>query len=203
MPTWLCIPGGLALDEWSHHRGYLGHEDLFCIVSVYFCHLFLISSASVRLIPFLSFIVPIFAWKFLLVSLIFLKRFVVFPILLFSTISLHWLLRKAFLSLLAILWNSAFRWVYLSFIFGGSEDKASACNAGDPVRSLGWEAPLEKEMATHSSILAWWISWTEEPGGLQSTGSKRVGHDWVTSLHFTSSFLFSFAFCFSSFHSYL
>ena len=45
------------------------------------------------------------------------------------------------------------------------------------VRSLGQEDPLEKEMATHSSILAWRIPWTEEPGGLQSTGSPRVGHD--------------------------
>ena len=45
------------------------------------------------------------------------------------------------------------------------------------VLSLGWEDPLEKEMATHSSILAWKISWTEEPGGLQSMGSQRVGHD--------------------------
>ena len=45
------------------------------------------------------------------------------------------------------------------------------------VRSLGWEDPLEKEMATHSSILAWKIPWTEEPGGLQSMGSQRVGHD--------------------------
>jgi len=45
------------------------------------------------------------------------------------------------------------------------------------VRSLGWEDALEKEMATHSSILAWKISWTEEPGGLQSMGSQRVGHD--------------------------
>ena len=49
------------------------------------------------------------------------------------------------------------------------------------VRSLGREDHLEKEMATHSSILAWRISWMEEPGGLQSTGSQRVGHDWVTS----------------------
>ena len=48
------------------------------------------------------------------------------------------------------------------------------------VRSLGWEDPVEKEMATHSSILTWKISWTEEPGGLQSTGLQRVGHDWVT-----------------------
>ena len=45
------------------------------------------------------------------------------------------------------------------------------------VRSLGLEDPLEKEMATHSSILAWRIPWTEEPGRLQSTGSQRVGHD--------------------------
>ena len=50
------------------------------------------------------------------------------------------------------------------------------------VRSLGREDPLEKEMATHSSILAWRIPWTEEPGGLPSTGSQRVGHDWATSL---------------------
>ena len=45
------------------------------------------------------------------------------------------------------------------------------------VQSLGWEDPLEKEMATRSSILAWRIPWTEEPGGLQSMGSQRIGHD--------------------------
>ena len=45
------------------------------------------------------------------------------------------------------------------------------------VRSLGGEDPLEKEMATHSSILAWEIPWTEKPGGLQSMGLQRVGHD--------------------------
>ena len=45
------------------------------------------------------------------------------------------------------------------------------------VRSLGQEDPLEKEMATHSSTLAWKISWTEEPGRLQSMGSQRVGHN--------------------------
>ena len=48
------------------------------------------------------------------------------------------------------------------------------------VRSLGWEDPLEKEMTTHSSILAWKIPWTEEPSRLQSMGSQRVGHDSVT-----------------------
>ena len=46
-----------------------------------------------------------------------------------------------------------------------------------PVRSLRWEDPLEKEMAIHSSTIAWKIPWTEEPGGLQSMGSQRVGHD--------------------------
>ena len=71
--------------------------------SVYYCHLFLISSASVMSIQFLSFIEPIFAWNVPLESLIFLKRSLVFPILLFSSISLHWSLRKAFLFLLAIL----------------------------------------------------------------------------------------------------
>ena len=85
----------------------------FLYSSVYSCYLFLISSASVRFIPFLSFIEPIFAWHVPLVFLILLKRSLVFPILLFS--SLHWSRRKVFLSLLSILWNSAFRWVFLSF----------------------------------------------------------------------------------------
>ena len=87
----------------------------FLYGSVYSLHLFLMSSASVRSIPFLSFIEPIFAWNVPLVSLIFLMRSPVFPILLFSSTSLHWSLRKTFLSLLAIIWNSAFKWVYLSF----------------------------------------------------------------------------------------
>ena len=50
-------------------------------------------------------------------------------------------------------------------------------NAGNAGRSLGLEEPLEKEMATHSSVLTWRIPWTEEPGGLQSMGSQRVGRD--------------------------
>ena len=45
------------------------------------------------------------------------------------------------------------------------------------VRSLGWEDPLENDMATHSNILAWRIPWAEEPGGLQSMGLQRVGYD--------------------------
>ena len=60
---------------------------------------------------------------------------------------------------------------------GGSEVKASAWNVGDLGSSLGQEDPLEKEMATHSSTLAWRIPWREEPGRLQSMGSQRVRHD--------------------------
>ena len=55
-------------------------------------------------------------------------------------------------------------------------------------QSLGQEDPLEKEVATHSSIIAWEIPWTEEPGGLQSTGSQRLEHNWLTNtltLHFS------------------
>ena len=54
----------------------------------------------------------------------------------------------------------------------GSDGKECACNVGDPR-----ENTLEKGMATHSNILAWRISWTEEPGRLQSTGSQRITHD--------------------------
>ena len=60
---------------------------------------------------------------------------------------------------------------------GGSDGKESACNARDPGSIPVWEDPVEKEMATHSSILAWKIPWTEEPGGLQSNGLQRVGQD--------------------------
>ena len=51
------------------------------------------------------------------------------------------------------------------------------------VQALGWEDPLEKGMATHSSILAWRIPWTEKPGGLQFVGLQRVGHNWATNTH--------------------
>ena len=102
---WVIIPSWLS-GSW---RSFLYSS------SVYSYHLFLISSASFRSIPFLSFIETIFAWNVPLVSLIFLKRSLIFPILLFSSISFHWSLRKAFLSVLVILWNSAFKWEYLSF----------------------------------------------------------------------------------------
>ena len=56
------------------------------------------------------------------------------------------------------------------------------------VQSLGWEDPLEKGMATHPRILAWRIPWTEEPGDLQSMGSQRVGHNWMTNIFTLSLF---------------
>ena len=93
---WVITPSSLS-GSW---RSFLYSS------SVYSYHLFLISSASVRSIPFLCSIEPIFAWNVPLVSLIFLKRSLVFPILLFSSVSLHSSLRKAFLSLLAVLWYS-------------------------------------------------------------------------------------------------
>ena len=89
-------------------------ELFFC---VYSCYLFLMPSASDRCLLFWSFIVRIFAWNIPLVSPIFLKRSLIFLILSFSSISLHWSPRKVFLSPLAILWNSSFRQVYLFFSF--------------------------------------------------------------------------------------
>ena len=68
---------------------------------------------------------------------------------------------------------------------GGSDVKRLPTMQETQVQSLGREDLLEKEMATHSSTLAWKIPWMEEPGGPQSKGLQRVGHDWVTSLHFT------------------
>ena len=65
-----------------------------------------------------------------------------------------------------------YKWGFPCF----SDPKESACNVGDVVRSLGWEDPLEKGMATHSSIFAWRIPWTEESGKVQSMGSQTIGH---------------------------
>ena len=87
---------------------------IFLYSSLFSCHLFLVSSVFVRSMPFLSFIVPIFAWYIPLVSLIFLKG----SRLSHSIVFLHFfafIMEVGFLSLLPILWNLAFRWVYLSF----------------------------------------------------------------------------------------
>ena len=63
---------------------------------------------------------------------------------------------------------------------GGSDSKEFACSAGDPGFILGQENPLEKGTATHSSIFAWRIPWTEKPGRIQPMGLQRVGHEWAT-----------------------
>ena len=57
------------------------------------------------------------------------------------------------------------------------QEPTCQCRRQKRVLSVGWEDPLEEVMATHSSILAWKIPWTKEPGGLESIGSQRVGHD--------------------------
>ena len=79
-----------------------------------------------------------------------------------------------------------FEWTYVSHITsfllyiavpGGSTVKNLPTMWKNWVRCLGWEDSLEEGMATHSTTVAWRIPWTEEPGGLQSVGLKRVGHD--------------------------
>ena len=81
-------------------------------------------------------------------------------------------------------WVTELNWTELSTLKwgfpGGSGSKEPVCNDWDWVWSLGQEDPLEKEMATHSSVLAWRIPWTEEPGRLQSMGSQNVRHNWAT-----------------------
>ena len=71
------------------------------------------------------------------------------------------------------------------------------------VQSLGWEDTLEKEMATHSSTLAWKIPWMEKPGGIQSMGLQWVGHDWATSLCFHNWLKTHTAYWQPSIHSFL
>ena len=66
----------------------------------------------------------------------------------------------------------------VSYLFpGDSDDKESACSAGDQVQSLDWEDPLEKGMATHSNIFDWKIPWTEESGRLPFMGLQRIRYD--------------------------
>ena len=185
--TWLRIPGCLALGEWSHHHGYLGHWDLFLYSSVYSCHLFLISFASVKSIPLLSFIVPIFA------SSLGISNFLE-DISSLSSISLHWSPRKAFLSLLAILCNSAFRGLYPSFfplplvsLLFSAICKASLDNhfaflyffllgmfSFTAVYTMSWTS-------THSSsgTLSDLIPWIYLPLPLYSHRGFDLGHTWM------------------------
>ena len=143
--------------------------------SVYSCHLFLVISVSLSSLLYLSFIVLVFSWNVPMISPVFQKNSLVFPTLLFFSISLHCSLKKAFLCLLAVLWNSALSRVYLpsplpfTFLLSSTVCEASSDNPGGSdsknppamqetwVQSLGCTDPLEEGMATHSGILAWRI----------------------------------------------
>ena len=84
---------------------------------------------------------------------------------------------------IVLLYSTTFtRFVYLEIPNGSAVKNLPAMKEGweMQVRSLGWEVPLEEEMATHCSILAWEIPWTKEPGGLLSIGWQRVRHDWLS-----------------------
>ena len=96
-------------------------------------------------------------------------------------------------------------WLCLFILSGVISVKRLSTMQETRVRALGWEDPLEKETAIHSSTSAWKIPWTEEPGRLQSVGSQRVGHNWATSLslspsptwgvHLSASYFFAFSYC--------
>ena len=114
LKTLLTSPTRISGSRWVTTPLWLSRSlRPFLYSSVFSCHLFLISSTSARSLLFLSFIVPILAWNVPLISSVSLNSSLVFPILLFSSISLHCSFKKSFLSLLASLWNSAFSWVNL------------------------------------------------------------------------------------------
>ena len=93
--------------------------------------------------------------------------------------ALYFVLRWKYLEWLTVLWLPVYFWV--STLVAQMIEHLPTMRETQ-VQSLGWEDPLRKEMATHSSTLAWKIPWTEKPGRLQSMGSQRIGHDWATSL---------------------
>ena len=101
-------------SRWVTTSWLSGSLRSFLYSSSMYCCYFLIFCASLRSLLSLSFIVPILAWNIPLISLIFLNRSLVFPILMFNYISLHCSLKKIFLSLLALLWISAFSWACFS-----------------------------------------------------------------------------------------
>ena len=112
----LTSHSGMSGSRWVTTPSWLAGSwrSLLYSSSVYSYHLFSISSFSARSLLFLCFIMPILTWHVPLIAPIFLKRSIVFLTLLFSSIYLHCSFKEAFLSLLAILWNSAFSWIYLS-----------------------------------------------------------------------------------------
>ena len=164
----------------------------FSYSSVFSCHLFLISSTSIRSIPFLSLLCLSFHEMFPLVTLIFLKRSQVFPILLFSSIYLHWSLRKAFVYFLAILWNSA--WIYLSFspsllasLLFSAICKASSENHFAPLHFIFLGMVLITASCTMSQIsihsswdtLSYLISWIYLSLPLYNHKGFDLCHNWM------------------------
>jgi len=118
-----------------------------------------------------------------------------FPSCSSSTFLVLWLERVSFS------WNI---FCYTHWCFSGASGKVRASLVAQmvnnlptvqetQVRSLGWKDTLEKGMVTHSGIPAWRIPWTEDPGGLQSLGWQRVGHDWATNHHYIGVSTFSSA----------
>ena len=107
--------------------------------------------------------------------------------ILFSEMSLH-VFCSCSHRILSFLCCWVLRVVFLPGFCGGPDGKESACSVGHPCWSLGREDPLEKGMASHSSILTSRVPRTEEPGRLQSMGSQRVGHGWAT-------YAFTFTLC--------
>ena len=84
--------------------------------------------------------------------------------------------------------------IFQTFSPGDSAGKESACNAGNPSSIPEWGRSPGEKMATHSSVLAWTIPWTEELGRLQCMGSQRVRHDWVTNTYISHGDLWSVIF---------
>ena len=126
-----------------------------------------------------------------------------YPIFIFLKIFLTWTICKVFIESVTMLLLLFMFWVFsceacgvlgLSRWLRGKRICLPVQETQETwVQSLGWEDPLEEEMATHSSFLAWKIPWTEEPGGLQFVRSQRVGHDLATKPHSSSRLLFSFS----------
>ena len=131
------------------------------------------SHFSLRCSRFCWMNISLFAYAFFWRPQIFLSFVISFGYYLFSPIMCSWLMRYlGTCTSLLITWASQVSWMV----------KCLPAMQETWVLSLDQDDPLEKEMAIHSSTLAWKIPWTEEPGRLQSMGSQRVGHDWATSL---------------------
>ena len=186
----------LSKAHLTSHSRVSGSRWVITIVIIWVLKIFFVQFFCVFLPPLLNIFCfclgpyhpvlywPIFAWNVPLVSLIFLKRSVVFPILLFSSISLHWSLRKAFSSLLAVLWNSAFRCIYVSFsalpftsLLSSAICQASSDNHFAFLHFFfgGWFWFLPPSSGTLSDL----IHWIYLPLSLYNHKGFDLGHTWM------------------------